>query len=301
MIKVQNGWQGHSFEELESLSQQGSPISTVSDTRRSIESPRSTLIDTQNDSIKFAQPYERMIAAPENLLPMSHVHNEASSIDYPSFSSGHPTSIAKTTSTYESFWREHSTGISLRDAHKPSPPYAGPSLAPPVDIVPRNHRNSGSPKAKPPLLDTRSHNIYNHGGGTSFDSSLMGGQATPPKRLSALRTPSQKAAMEQDAVETLLFMSSPGNSGHQPQARSAVTSLRAIFTSQEKRVGFADASRGVHESEDDRRPGEAFRSPRDFPRAECIVNGADIDRLLDEMPDDASSSEDDDHVGQHQF
>lgn len=100
--------------------------------------------------------------------------------------------------------------------------------------------------------------------------------------------------MEQDAVETLIFMSSPGNSGHQPQTRSVGTPLRSSFTPLEKRVGFAD-SRGVDiGSDEDRHAANHVRASRRFLKPQGIVNGADVDRLLDEMPDENSSSEEDD-------
>lgn len=94
----------------------------------------------------------------------------------------HPGLDYPTSPTYESFWRDHS------DSH--------PSLAPPADIHPRRPAH-----AHPPRIHTSMH------------ASPYASPSTPttPKP----RTPSQNAAMEKDAVETLVFMSSPKNSGFQ--------------------------------------------------------------------------------------
>ena len=110
-----------------------------------------------------------------------------------------------------------------------------PSLAPPVDI--HSSSASGRPHSKSrPQIATN--------------------PSTPPRPpRPAQRTPSQNAAMEADAIETLLFMSSPGNSGrYAANGGSAQTSpLRSAFTERDgsrnhatsasagagKKVGFA--------------------------------------------------------------
>jgi hypothetical protein len=90
--------------------------------------------------------------------------------------------------------------------------------------------------------------------------------------------------MEKEAVETLLFMSSPGNSQYRPpSSHLPATPLRNAFSAVERRVGFID--------EDDGMP----ISPRKKGLLESanLENDEDIDRVLDQMPDDASSSEED--------
>ena len=293
MVKVQNGWQAHSFDELESLSQQASPISAVSEIRRSFESSRSNVTDLQVDQFGFPHSSDRTSATPENSQPMPHMYSGASALDYPTSQTFHSTHSPPTTQsgpTYESFWREHSTSNALNHAQPQSPQLGGPSLAPPVDILPRSRRRSNPLRTQPPSLSTT--NTFNNHGSISMASNRSADPATPPKKASTVRTPSQKAAMEQDAVETLLFMSSPGNSGHRTQARSIRTPLRSSFAPSEKRVGFANAS-GGGVSDELGSNTNPFRAHKRFSKPEGIVNEADVDRLLDEMPDGNSSSDDD--------
>ena len=121
------------------------------------------------------------------------------------------------------------------------------------------------------------------------------GPYTPSRDLhvstsSPKRTPSQNAAMEADAVETLLFMASPGNSDYYPTMSGATESnLRSTgllsssqpsplrtqfhhqdkFTSPRRKVGFVDT----------------------IPNAKTVdlsVEIRDIDRMLDKPSDDSS-------------
>ncbi|MCJ1429161.1 hypothetical protein MMC29_007074 [Sticta canariensis] len=297
MVKVQNGWEAHSFDELESLSQQASPISAVSEMRRSFESSRSNVKDVLIDRAAFANSSERTTATPDNSHSTPHICNGASTFDCSSsqvVDSAHPTPTSVVGPTYESFWREHSTSSALKHAQSRSPLAGGPSLAPPVDILPRSRRRSNSLRTQPPSIDTRNHSYHNSRSNRTAASDLVTGLTTPPKREFTSRTPSQKAAMEQDAVETLLFMSSPGNSGHQPQPRSLGTPLRSSFVPLEKRAGFVDVSWGDDGSDGDRRSMRPFQTHRGFLNSKGRVSGDDVDRLLDEMPEKNSSSEDED-------
>lgn len=297
MVKVQNGWQAHSFDELESFSQQASPISAVSEMRRSFESSRSNVTDVHIDRAAFANSSQRTTATPDNSQSTPQTCSGASTLDYSSsqiLDSAHPTPNSMAGPTYESFWKEHSTSNALKHAQTRSPPLGGPSLAPPVDILPRSRRRSNSLRMQHLSVDNRNYGHHDSNDNMTRASDLVTGLTTPPKRSATLRTPSQKAAMEQDAVETLLFMSSPGNSRHQSQPRSLGMPLRNSFLPLEKRVGFADDSWGDNGSDEDRRPIRPFQAHRGFLKPKGAVSGDDVDRLLDEMPDKDSSSEDDD-------
>lgn len=288
MVKVQNGWQAHSFDELESLSQQISPVSAASDVRRPFGSPRLSLSDG-GEQIRSSKSSERTTPTTANVTPVAQVYSRAPLNDHSTqvVSTTQPTSTA----TYESFWRQHSISSTVKSPQMQSPPpRVGPSLAPPADILPRNRRRTTSLRTQPPFLDTAYGGSYESRNANSLGS--VTSPATPPKRMSNMRTPSQKAAMEQDAVETLVFMSSPGHSGHHPQTRSIGTPLRSSF----KRVGFTDASEnGSDEDRPHLLPTKPFKRTG---RLKCdgIVSGADVDRLLDEMPDEDSSE---DEIGSH--
>jgi hypothetical protein len=94
--------------------------------------------------------------------------------------------------------------------------------------------------------------------------------------------------MEQDAIETLLFMSSPGNSGYRPNntdPSSTLTSpMRSQFSISERRVGFADGT--IDSSSEE---GRKKRSMKSSSRLSRQVD--DLDKILDEM-EDGSSDED---------
>jgi hypothetical protein len=95
------------------------------------------------------------------------------------------------------------------------------SLAPPADIIPGSRR-------RPTPNEAAWHAISTH------SQPLLSSKTRP----SSQRTPSQNAAMEADAVETLLFMASPSNSGYHPNSQSQSQSqpsqeshLRSTLTS----------------------------------------------------------------------
>ncbi len=188
--------------------------------------------------------------------------------------------------------RQGSSGISSEDVlarprrHQVDDEALGPSvpkqrainrqqrraLAPPADIVPGTRRRTHH--ANEPPNGYRSVN-------------------SPGRTGTKQRTASQNAAMEADAVETLLFMASPGNSSHHPSASSRMASssrmsapassqtspFKSEFPSQElltsphRRVAFADSSNTSHRTAD-------LPSP-------CH----DVDRMIDEMDDISNDSE----------
>ena len=148
------------------------------------------------------------------------------------------------------------------------------ALAPPANIVPGTRRR--------PLP------VSNQVG------SYLPGPYTPNRQYHSSarplghRTPSQNAAREADAVETLLFLASPGNSGYHPPTSAAAESnlrstasqpspLRTHFqpkeemTSSRRKVGFADTTVG----------GQIHASHMN-------VDIKDIDQMLEETSDASS-------------
>lgn len=280
MVKVNHGWQANSIDEVESLaSQKASPTSSSSTMhgRRPLpKSPRATLASVQNQS--------------SNLSVISQFSHVQGSIDFDSHTRPEPTQSR----TYASFWADHSS------ANGPARQYSPPSLAPPADIRPTLlSRRSGTPKfARPPSVPTNGSN-----------SSLLNISPQTPNRLdlrdTRILTPSQKTLQEQDAIETLLFMSSPGNSGNMnhafPPPRTFASPqrspLRSEFQSrpQSKRVGFHDTARtaSTTSSEADYRmrvEARARRRAEGRPSKTQLRQKDEMDRMLDEL---ASSSDDD--------
>ena len=209
--------------------------------------------------------------------------------------------------TYESFWREHSMNAPSKPLQiPPMKSSPGPSLAPPADILPRSRPEAGTPDT-PHFFAARSPRL------DSPISNRDGSPATPGKQRSSIRTASQNAAMEKDAVETLLFMSSPGNSGHHPPGRRSdnpTTTLQQQrnFPRPAKQVGFADengggggggsSSRyGINANPDQSpvTPLQPYLCERGLLKPGQRLTGADVDRYLDQMADDSSSSSSDDH------
>ncbi|MCJ1304862.1 hypothetical protein MMC08_007675 [Hypocenomyce scalaris] len=285
MVKVQHGWQSRTISEIETLtSQHASPISTTT-TSRPFDSPLTNSTTYNTDRTGFAQSSERSTATPEYVHAAPHLHNGTSGLDYayPLPATEPSYSPIPTTRTYEQFWRDHPS--------TPRHPHTAPSLAPPVDIQPRNPRR---PNPSQPLTSLH----------TNFITSTGTLPSTPPRQhqepAPAIRTPSQNAAMEKDAVETLLFMSSPGNSGYRPPARHLVG----------KRVGFPANHNHHHIQSDDLSSDEEMgRTVGLLPPGMGMglgmaVRGSlgggddDIDELLDAEGERGSSSDDDDDDGE---
>ncbi|KAK1485165.1 hypothetical protein CTAM01_12653 [Colletotrichum tamarilloi] len=229
MLKVNHGWQSHSIDEVESMaSQAASPTSS-----------HSTLHGRQELS---ASPRANMAR-------------------YQPVSAATTASSGPSPATYESFWKE-----GQRSTHTSASPPAPvqhqnvPTLAPPAPIQPsrpiggHNPRRNSNPRYTPTLL-SHSHSASPH------TPSQPNNNATPNQRLG--RTPlidpilfsPHQNVREQDAIESLLFMSSPGNSANMKHnyslsAASNLPGRHALPSSQprkslpsqrplpQKRVGF---------------------------------------------------------------
>ncbi|KAI1474870.1 hypothetical protein F4774DRAFT_315719 [Daldinia eschscholtzii] len=187
MVKVNNGWQGHSIDEVESLaSQVASPTSSTS-----------TLHGRYGAS---ASP--RVAVAPMR-------HRASSMVTSPT--SQHPTQGRP----YDPSWREGN----MKSPPSTSPITQVPSLAPPAPIQPRqpnqvHPRRSSNARFTPAYL-SHPHHVSPH---TPAQPSPL--QATPghgnirtPNVDPILFSPHQNVR-EQEALETLMFMSSPGNSAN---------------------------------------------------------------------------------------
>lgn len=279
MVKVQNGWQSLPIDEVESLaSQKGSPTSSTStlNGRRNVHaSPRTTIADIQG---KNSRPQEYFKSAPMP-VPVMDLATENSSVD-------------QITKTYESFWADHPTS-QRSDATLPS----SRSLAPPADIKSRpilQTRRSDTPTY--PLSPNLQPDIMQNAG-----PSRLGGPRTPVRHAqdqhAMLRTPSQTSLQEQDAIETLLFLSSPSraNANHtfptsQPAAAPQGSPLRsesltADQAGHSRHVGFS----GIDSIDDSSDSGLSASAPA---KRRIGRRGDDsIDRMLDDMPDMSSDEE----------
>ncbi len=147
-------------------------------------------------------------------------------------------------------------------------------LAPPANIVSGNRRR---PTANGAVNGP-------HANGPYTQSRNMHVSKSTPKQ----RTASQNAAMEADAVETLLFMASPGNSGyHSNTSQATGSNMRstAPMSSQPSplrtQFRYSEALTSPH-----RKVGFADMSP-EHKLPDLAAKGMDIDGMLDEPSDDS--------------
>ncbi|XMA17771.1 hypothetical protein WAI453_010562 [Rhynchosporium graminicola] len=291
MVKVNNGWQSNSIDEVESLaSQAGSPTSSTStlhgrrnlitSPRNLITSPRTVIASIQSHSGSVSQALQAP-TSDFDLYPR---------VDQPS-------------RTYESFWRDHSAPNYSAQRQSTQNSVVSPpvhkSLGPPADIRPTvTSRRSGTPKfSKPPTMP-------NHGSNSPYSTSAP---RTPLRRdlmdNTIVYSPAQKTVQEQDAIETLLFMSSPGNSGNlghtfpppRNQGSPRQSPLRAEFSSHARlfparRVEFETAA--ASESAESSAGSAEYRSKmKGKGMSQSKAKSEEMNRFLDEMRDESSSDE----------
>ena len=208
-----------------------------------------------------------------------------------------------------------------RTSHKtsrptsPMKPFPIPKLAPPVDIV--SSGGSGRRRRPNPNEITANSRYSPYSGHRrnysqqEFGSSKLTANShpvlvpgTPPLRPSIhtastpfatqnghsrSRTHSQSTSMEQDAIETLLFMSSPENSGYRvsPQPRPDNIPKSVAPSVSGNSNSFGSQSKQSHMSAAN---GASSRFSNRVLGLEANA-GDDIDRMLDQMEDSDSDDE----------
>ena len=275
MVKVQKGWESKNINEVETLAAQRH--ASVSPTRG-------------NEQRHNGQP-TKVSASPERPVFMySNIRTQIS----PNRQSAQPRekpSPSRLSSSSSSLSEKLHISIEKHRSHPTSSKLGGPSLAPPVDLSPRNPRRSNPPAFEAPKLAGNGIKAMSNLSGSSVSSS-----ATPPTGQRPLvQTPSQQnaSAMEQDAIETLLFMSSPGNSQYRPpsQPRPPGSPLRTVLSPEKRaKVRTLELDKATRSPNDDIAP----LSPRKktFLEKANLENSENIDKVLDNMPTEDSSSSD---------
>ncbi|KAH8913049.1 hypothetical protein BR93DRAFT_872499 [Coniochaeta sp. PMI_546] len=328
MVKVNNGWQSHTIDQVETLaSRAGSPTSS-------------------NSTIHFRQG----ASASPQLSSSSH---RGSNNATPATGLQHQFTSRLSDPT-NSAWRD-SRSHALSNASSSAPSKQPLSLAPPISIEPSQHlgnpRRNTNPRHTPSLalhsnLGSPSTSTAPHTPGQPSPYPGSEHQRTPvvdPMLFSPHQTPQQNVR-EQDAMEALLFMSSPGNSANlkhtfpsssQPlnrnrtalpgsQPRKSLPSGRPTqnpvphpyASSQPKRVGFENS--GVMDLDDPASPYSRGTPRRKINGASDVRNATparlkqlplssglagpsrprprladeDIDRMLDSVAADDSSDSD---------
>lgn len=199
--------------------------------------------------------------------------------------------------------------------HSPRKFFPVPKLAPPVDIItsggsgrrrrPNPNELTEPPRSSPSYSHRRSQSQQEFGvSKANSDYRMIPG--TPPLRptypastpyngTSKLQSYSPNTSMEQDAIETLIFMSSPENSGYRSNGRHQNTIPNSIDSSMESSSsmnGSQNQSLGSHMNFNNNGP-PAFsesHSQSQFNALEAHA-GDEIDRMLDQMGDSDSEDE----------
>ncbi|KAF2257840.1 hypothetical protein CC78DRAFT_538235, partial [Lojkania enalia] len=219
MVKVQNGWEKQSLEELEDhTSQRGSPVS----------------VHARSEGSR--PPLESPLIADRRRRPSGVSENSDQIMFSPSQSS--PPSVSRSSAaTPSAYWRSAPQSQMAMMGNGTSANVGnGIVLAAPAEIGPRRKRRSSASHAPPPLLSSSQRKHYSDLGTTPRTP-------TTAPRAGILRMPSQQA--EKDAVDTLLFMSSPNNSGRlahtSMDAQAQLSSLRSEVAGP-RRVMFENQS-----------------------------------------------------------
>ncbi|KAJ5083992.1 hypothetical protein NUU61_008571 [Penicillium alfredii] len=261
----------------------------VEKSRQSRQAESQLPLRTQNSG----SPMSSIMPAP-NANPTSHPQDHSI------------TTSAVTTHHYPKHHRSHSTLSS------PNHLFPIPKLAPPADIIasngdsrrrrPNHNTHSNSINHSPYSRHRRHHSHQEPAMNRPLSGSpTFSGPGTPfiPPPAHAAptssqngfyrpRTNSQNTLMEQDAIETLLFMSSPENSGYRPSPRpiqGAATqgSLNASIHASQNGTMF-DGSQGSQS--DGTHNSQNLGSTNSKPGLEAHA-GDDIDRILDQMESDS--------------
>lgn len=223
--------------------------------------------------------------------------------DPPLFADGPPSR------TYESFWREQGQKSGSLSANPTTNSSKHPSLAPPADIsVARrsnNSRRSETPRfTRPPTLLGRSSSDLSQN--TQPPKANHSPTPRTPNRTShpvdvMLQRTNQKSDQERDAIETLLFMSSPGNSNNMNhtfpapgQASSQPSPLRTDFGASLRSVQGRDAEfAGIRSISANEAGSTTPRSRRPgYPAIGLTKSRDDLyDIMLDEQDTDSSDGD----------
>lgn len=234
------------------------------------------------------------------------------------YSSHPPNGPSRFPKTSPSFSKPHS--IQQRSQYSPRKLQEAPKLAPPVDIIsgwgggrrrrPNPNEWVQPPRISPPSRHRRHHSQLELGaskpysgheshafpGTPSLRPSHENPTFTPYNGYTRPPTDSQESSMEQDAIETLLFMSSPENSGyrsitrqrHNTTSNSIDSSMGSGSSSTSNPIRYLNRHMNTHYN-----TGPSALESHDQSRHSGLEAhaGDEIDRMLDQMGDSDSEDE----------
>ena len=227
MVKVNNGWQSHSIDQVESLaSRAASPTSSNS----TVHMRNGSSASPQISNLQRRASHASMAPGGSQQYPTSSQQYPSGSQQHPSGSQQHPSGSQQ---------QQHSQG---RPAESPYPretghfapryspssqaePIPSVTLAPPAPIQPTRQQFQGNPRRNSVPRNTQAFLAINHQPPPQQQQQQglnTAGQPSPyltthHHRASLMDPPMyppHQNVREQDAIESLLFMSSPGNSAN---------------------------------------------------------------------------------------
>lgn len=202
LLKLENNWASESLDQVEARISQGQHPTSPSPRVRIKREPSAG--DERGSASNTARRHTRTNSEPNAAHPLG----------------------AGGGATYESFWRDHQadpirakilqasqalgTSTNTNVPHLSAPVshaiHRG-RLQPPAQIIPdRDRRSYYNPPRYPPALTPSGSNLSTYSNYSTASSASIIANTPPPAGAAAQRT------MEQDAVESLMFLSSPGNS-----------------------------------------------------------------------------------------
>ncbi|EKG14276.1 Mediator complex subunit Med21 [Macrophomina phaseolina MS6] len=234
MMKVQHGWEQKSLDELETAaaSQRTSPATQTPTSvkfRNATDSPHAGTREPARHpdlwAIEWVNPCLSITGRSDLTISLL----DAGPGDFDAVDDDARPSTASTYSSSAS---------------------SAPTLAAVLDVSPKRHRRSISSRP-PPMLGSQA-NVNMSKPFTNVGTPSTPTPGKPQRPVGILRMPSQQAEM--DAVDSLLFMSSPNNSAHLAHTGASANStahpspLRTEFPVA-KRVAFDDRSSSNSETE----------------------------------------------------
>ncbi|CAK7216325.1 hypothetical protein SEUCBS140593_002831 [Sporothrix eucalyptigena] len=213
MVKVNNGWQSHSIDQVENLASHGaSPASSTS----TIHGRHGSSLSPRIPGHSFHNRHQSQTSVSTTSTTIAPTGRTPSALDMSSWSSQQGSRSAHSTPPLPSPLSSSRTGSAAPTR----------SLAPPASIQPSRSsalsRRNSNPGYHPPALPTS----YSQGS-PHTPGDFEAGHRRTPTADPILFTPHQNVR-EQDAIETLLFMSSPGNSSNMKQFPSITSSSQPL-------------------------------------------------------------------------
>lgn len=232
MLKVNNGWQRNNIDQIEQFaSQKASPTSATfpeSIYRRAYASPRSAAPSIIRGVSSGSSDSDSYLGSP-NTGTFTPAHG---SIVHFGAKTSSPQTKSWSTRPFSQNAHGKAAASGVMAAHSNlAAATSNPILAPPADISPPS-RNRRTEMSRKPLSPAQIKHLPN----------LMGPR-TPVQnpRATLIRTPTEQARAEKDALDTLMFMSSPGNSANYGHTRHGSRGQSSPFGT---KVGKAVAFEG---------------------------------------------------------